>query len=349
MPSAISLQELAQLTNSCLQGNAQTIIHSVASVEKARSGDISYIRGGKYRHFLASTQASALILPPDLAVDYTGDCLINADPYLTYAKTVGILYPTPVPATGIHPTAVIAKSVQLGKNISIGPQVYIDEDVQLGEGVIIEAGCVIGFGCQIGDNTRLYPRVTVGYNTQIGQRCILHSGAVLGADGFGFAPAQGQWFKIPQIGNVVLGDDVEIGANTTIDRAALGSTVIGNGVKLDNLIQVAHNVQIGEYTAIAGCTGIAGSTQIGRYCRIGGMCAISGHLQIADHVTLTATSFVTSSITKPGVYSSGTTLAENALWRKNAVRFGQLDKMAHRLAELEKQLAVLQNKDTLNG
>lgn len=349
MSVAISLQELALLTDSCLQGNGNVMIHAIASVEKAQAGEISYIRGGKYKHFLANTQASALILPPDLAADYAGNCLVNSDPYLTYAKTVGILYPTPQPASGIHPSASIADTACLGQNVSIGPHVSIGEHAQIGDGVIIEAGCVIGFDSQIGDNTRLYPRVTVGYNTRIGQRCILHSGVVLGADGFGFAPTQGQWFKIPQIGNVVLGNEVEIGANTTVDRAALGSTVIDNGVKLDNLIQVAHNVYIGEYTAIAGCTGIAGSARIGSYCRIGGMCAINGHIQISDHVTITATSFVTHSITKPGVYSSGTTLVDNAVWRKNAVRFSQLDKMAHRLAELERQLALLQNKDLLNG
>ena len=350
MPTGYLLQELAVLTDSVLQGNGQLVIHSAASVEQATANDISYIRGGKFRHYLQSTTAGALILPPDLAKDYAGNCLINRDPYLAYAKAVVHLYPTPRPPIGfIHPSASIAEDVVLGEGCSIGAHTVLEKGVVCGAGVIIEAGCVIGFDSQIGDNTRLYPRVTLGYQTQLGKRCIVHSGAVIGADGFGFAPTQGQWFKIPQIGNVVVGDDVEIGANTTIDRAAMGSTRIGNGVKLDNLIQVAHNVQIGDHTAIAGCAGIAGSTRIGSYCRIGGMAAINGHIEIADHVTVTATSFVTHSITKPGVYSSGTTIEDNALWRKNAVRFNQLDKIVHRLAELEKQLVALQNKDTPQG
>jgi UDP-3-O-[3-hydroxymyristoyl] glucosamine N-acyltransferase len=203
----------------------------------------------------------------------------------------------------------------------------------------------VGAGCQIGADTCLYPNVTLGYNTQVGERCIIHSGAVLGADGFGFAPDRGMWYKIPQVGTVVVGDDVEIGANTTIDRAALGATRIGNGVKLDNLIQIGHNTQIGEHTAIAACTAVAGSVTIGSHCQIAGMCAIAGHLSIADRVIVTGTSMVSHSITHAGVYSSGTSVTENAVWRKNAARFNQLDKLARRLAELEKQLADLQNKD----
>ena len=346
MSLSYSLQELADLTQSQVQGDAQYCVSGVASVEQAQASDISYIRGGKFRHFLQSSHAGALILPPDLAVEYQGNALINRDPYLAYAKVVTYLYPTPWPDSGIHPSASIADDVVLGQGCTIGAHAVIAAGVVCGDGVSIGAGFVIGMNCQIGENTRLYPNVTLGYNTQIGQRGIIHSGAVLGADGFGFAPEQGAWYKIPQIGNVVIGDDVEIGANTTIDRAAMGSTRIGNGVKLDNLIQVAHNVQIGDYTAIAGCTAIAGSTHIGRYCRIAGMCAITGHLHIADHVTLTATTFVTHSITQAGVYSSGTTITEAAHWRKNAVRFNQLDTLARRLVELEKQVAALQNKDT---
>ncbi|MEN9503135.1 MAG: UDP-3-O-(3-hydroxymyristoyl)glucosamine N-acyltransferase [Pseudomonadota bacterium] len=347
MSANYSLQELAELTGSQVQGDASYRVAAVASVEQAQATDISYIRGGKYRHFLQSSQAGALILTSDLAADYAGNALINRDPYLAYAKVVTLLYPTPCADLGIHPSAVIADDVVLGDGCTIGAHAVLESGVVCADGVTIGAGCVIGMNSRIGEKTRLYPNVTLGYNTQIGQRGIIHAGAVVGADGFGFAPNQGTWYKIPQIGNVVIGDEVEIGANTTIDRAAMGSTYIGNGVKLDNLIQVAHNVQIGDYTAIAGCTAIAGSTRIGRYCRIAGMCAITGHLQIADHVTITATTFVTHSITQAGVYSSGTTIAEAAQWRKNAVRFNQLDTLARRLVELEKQLAALQNKDTL--
>lgn len=326
MPTGVSLQALAEYTGSALQGDAQLRLYAVASVEKAQPGEISYIRDAKYRHCLQTSQASALILPPDMAQDYAGNCLINPNPYLAYAQVVGMLHPTARPVPAIHPSAVIAA------------------DVELGAEVVIEAGCVIGAGCRIGDGTWLHANVTLYADTHVGRRCIIHSGAVLGADGFGFAPDRGEWFKIPQVGNVVVGDDVEIGANTTIDRAALGSTVIGNGVKLDNLIQIGHNTQIGDYTAMAACTAVAGSVQIGKHCQIAGMCAIAGHLSIADNVVVTGTSMVSHSITKPGVYSSGTTIVEQALWRKNAVRFNQLDKLARRLQELEKQLAALQNK-----
>ena len=326
MTLGCTLQELADYTGSVLQGNAGLRVLAVASIDNAGVGDISYIRDAKYRHYLQSSAASALILPPDMAEMYTGDCLIHPKPYLAYAKAVSLLYPVSRPAVVIHPSAVI------------------EEGVILADGVIIEAGCVIGRGCNIGENSWLHANVTLYADTKIGKRCIIHSGAVLGADGFGFAPDQQAWFKIPQVGNVVVGDDVEIGANTTIDRAALGSTLIGNGVKLDNLIQIGHNTQIGDHTAIAACTAVAGSVQIGKHCQIAGMCAIAGHLSIADHVVVTGTSMVSHSITKPGVYSSGTTIEENAVWRKNAVRFNQLDKLARRLQELEKQLAALHNK-----
>jgi UDP-3-O-[3-hydroxymyristoyl] glucosamine N-acyltransferase len=326
MDAGYSLQELAEYTGSSLQGDAGLRIRGVAAVDKAQAGEISFIRAAKYRHFLQTTQASALILPPEMAQGYAGDCLVNSNPYLAYAKAVTLLYPLPRPAVTIHPAAVI------------------EADAVIADGVVIEAGCVVGRGCHIGEGSWLHANVTLYAGTEIGKRCIIHSGAVLGADGFGFAPENKTWYKIPQIGNVVVGDDVEIGANTCIDRAAMGSTVIGNGVKLDNLIQIGHNVQIGDHTAIAACTAVAGSVQIGQYCQIAGMCAIAGHLSITDNVVVTGTSLVSHSITKPGVYSSGTTIEENAVWRKNAVRFNQLDKLARRLQELEKQLAALQNK-----
>ncbi|MEZ5453306.1 MAG: UDP-3-O-(3-hydroxymyristoyl)glucosamine N-acyltransferase [Thiothrix sp.] len=346
MTAGVSLKELAEHTGSRLQGDADFRIIAVAPVETAQSGDISYIRGGKYRHFLESSRAGALILPSELAQGYVGNCLVHANPYLAYAQIVTLLHPPPRPAPGIHPSAILADNVVIGDGVSIGANVVLGQGVEIGAGSVIEAGCVLGEGCKIGENTRLYPNVTLGYGSQLGKRCIIHSGAVLGADGFGFAPDNGAWYKIPQVGNVVVGDDVEIGANTTIDRAALGSTVIGNGVKLDNLIQIGHNTQIGDYTAMAACTAVAGSVQIGKHCQIAGMCAIAGHLSITDHVVVTGTSMVSHSITQPGVYSSGTSATENAVWRKNAARFNQLDKMARRLAELERQLATLQNKDT---
>ncbi|MEB4591862.1 UDP-3-O-(3-hydroxymyristoyl)glucosamine N-acyltransferase [Candidatus Thiothrix sp. Deng01] len=344
MDEGHSLQALADYTGSRLQGNAELRLHAVVSIEKAQAGELSYVRSAKYRHFLETSHASALILPPDLAETYRGDCLVNQNPYLAYAKAVTLLHSSPPPNAGIHPSAVIAEDAELAGLCSIGAKVVIESGTRIASGVIIEAGCVIGRDCRIGENSRLYPNVTLYPGTEIGKRCIIHAGAVLGADGFGFAPDGKAWFKIPQVGNVVVGNDVEIGANTCIDRAAMGSTIIGDGVKLDNLLQIAHNVQIGEHTAMAACTAVAGSVRIGRYCQIGGMSAIAGHLDITDNVVVTGTSLVSHSLTKPGVYSSGTTVVDNAVWRKNAVRFNQLDKLARRLQELERQLAVLQDK-----
>lgn len=340
--AAYSLTALADYTGSTVQGDGQLCFSSVAPIDQASANDLSYVRGGKYRHYLQSSKAGALILPPELAASYQGPCLVNPDPYLAYAKIVALLYPVPRPAAGIHASAVIAADVVLGEGVSIGAQAVIEAGTVIEAGVIIGAGCIIGEQCYIGEQTQLHPRVTLAYQTHIGKRCIIHSGAVLGADGFGFAPDRGMWYKIPQVGNVVLGDDVEIGANTTIDRAALGATRIGNGVKLDNLIQIGHNTQIGDHTAIAACTAVAGSVQIGKHCQIAGMCAIAGHLSIADRVIVTGTSMVSHSITEAGVYSSGTSVTENAVWRKNAARFNQLDKLARRLTALEKQLADLQ-------
>jgi UDP-3-O-[3-hydroxymyristoyl] glucosamine N-acyltransferase len=345
MTQGFSLTELAEHTGSLLQGEGTLYFHSVAPVERAQATDISYVRGGKYRHFLESTQAGCLILPSELANGYQGACLVNDDPYLAYAKVVALLYPPELPKAGIHPSAVVAADVVLGNGVSIGANATVEAGAVIGDQAIIGAGCVIGRNSRIGNASRLHPNVTVANDTRIGKRCIIHSGAVLGADGFGFAPAHGEWYKIPQVGCVVLGDDVEIGANTCIDRAALGETRIGNGVKLDNLIQIGHNVQIGDHTAVAACTAIAGSVQIGQHCQIAGMCAIAGHLSIADHVVVTGTSMVSHSITKAGVYSSGTTATENVVWRKNAARFNQLDKLARRISELEKQLADLQSKE----
>lgn len=345
MSKAYSLQELAAYTGAQLQGDASRCFQSVAAVDQAGPSDISYIRGGKYQDYLQSTQAGCLILNEELAALYQGDCLVCADPYLAYAKVVTLLNPPVLPAAGVHSSAVLAEDVVMGEGCSIGAHAVLEAGVVLGDNVTIGAGCVIGRESRLGHDSLLHANVTLAYATELGERCILHSGVVLGADGFGFAPDKSTWYKIPQIGNVILGNDVEIGANTCIDRAAMGATRIGDGVKIDNLVQVGHNVQIGDHTAIAACAAIAGSVKIGRYCRIAGMAGLNGHITIADSVTITATTFVTHSILEAGVYSSGTTVDSNRQWRKNAVRFQQLDTIARRLNTLEQQLATLQEKD----
>lgn len=346
MPKSWTLAEIAAATHTTVQGNLNKKIQAVASIEQAQAHELSYIRDRKYVQLLNTSQAGALILTADLAANYQGDALISTNPYLTYAQVVTLFNPLQRPSVGIHPSAVIVADVQLGEGVSIGAHAVLESGVQVGAGTVIGAACSLGRNVKLGANSFLYPQVTLYSETEVGERAVLHSGAVIGADGFGFVPEATGWYKIPQIGYVSLGDDVEIGANTCIDRAAMGITRIGNGVKLDNLIHIAHNVQIGDHTVIAACTGIAGSAKIGSFCQISGMCSIAGHLTIADRVTITGTSFVINSITEPGVYSSGVTVEEHGLWRKNAVRFRQLDQMARRLANLEKQLAELQkNKD----
>ncbi|MFI0400268.1 MAG: UDP-3-O-(3-hydroxymyristoyl)glucosamine N-acyltransferase [Thiolinea sp.] len=346
MTKSWTLAEIAAATQTTIQGNAAKSIQAVASIEQAQTHELSYIRDRKYVHLLNTSQAGALILTADLAAQYQGDALISANPYLTYARVVTLFNLMHRPTSGIHPTAVVAEDVELGVDVHVGAHAVLESGVQVGAGAVIGAGCNLGRYVKLGAHSFLYPNVILYSDTEVGERAIIHSGAVIGADGFGFVPEPTGWYKIPQIGNVSIGDDVEIGANTCIDRAAMGSTRIGHGVKLDNQIHLAHNVQIGDHTVIAACTGIAGSAKIGRYCQISGMCSIAGHLTIADRVTITGTSFVINSITEPGVYSSGVTVEEHGLWRKNAVRFRQLDQMARRLASLEKQLAELKkNKD----
>lgn len=343
MAQSWSLAEIAVATQTTVQGNSEKRVQTVAPIEQAQANDISYIRDRKYFNLLQTSQAGALILTADLAAQYQGDALISANPYLTYARVVTLFNPMHRPEAGIHPSAVIAADVELGADVHIDANAVLEAGVKVGAGTVIGAGCNLGRNVSVGANSFLYPHVMLYSNTEIGDRAIIHSGAVLGADGFGFVPDTNGWYKIPQVGSVSVGDDVEIGAQTCIDRAAMGTTRIGNGVKLDNLIHIAHNVQIGDHTVIAACTGIAGSAHIGSYCQISGMCSIAGHLTIADRVTITGTSFVINSITEPGVYSSGVTVEEHGLWRKNAVRFRQLDQMARRLASVEKQLAELQN------
>lgn len=341
-----TLAAIAEATQTTVQGEATKQIQALASIEQAQAHELSYIRDRKYFHLLHTSPAGALILTADLAAQYQGNALISANPYLTYARVVNLFHPMIRPAAGIHPSAVIAEGVELGEGVHIGANAVLESGVQVGTGAVIGAGCMLGAKVKLGAYSFLYPNVVLYSETEIGARALIHSGAVIGADGFGFVPEATGWYKIPQIGHVSIGDDVEIGANTCIDRAAMGMTRIGHGVKLDNQIHIAHNVQIGDHTVIAACTGIAGSAKIGSYCQISGMCSIAGHLTIADRVTITGTSFVINSINESGVYSSGVTVEEHGLWRKNAVRFRQLDQMARRLASLEKQLAELQkNKD----
>jgi len=333
----LSLGELAEITGAKLQGDKHLQLNHVSSLSDAKQGDISFATGKKYLSQLLACKASAVIITPDLAVLYDGNCLIIQSPYFAYAQVVAAFYPESHLKADIHPSSIIDPSSEIASTAFIGANVVIGKNVQVADGVVIEASCVVGDDCSLGENTHLHANVTLYTKTQIADNCRLHSGVVIGADGFGYAPNQNKWYKIQQVGNVVLGSNVEVGANTTIDRAALGSTMIANGVKLDNLIQVGHNVTIGEHTAVAACVAIAGSAHIGKRCQIGGASAIAGHLSIADDVIVTGMSMVISSIDTSGVYSSGMPVKENRKWRKNIIRFAQLDKMAQKIRALEKQ------------
>jgi UDP-3-O-[3-hydroxymyristoyl] glucosamine N-acyltransferase len=334
-----TLKEIAETVGAEFRGDPNLQISGIAPLQNAQAGQITFLSNPVYRKYLATTHASVVILTADDAEHCPGAMLINDNPYLCYAK-VATLFSNVKPVTpGIHPTAVVGKDCVFGKNVHIGPQVVLGDAVHIGDNTIIGPSCTIGDETKIGNNCRLWARVTIYHQCLLGENIIIHSGVVIGSDGFGMAKDNnGDWIKIPQLGKVVINDNVEIGANTTIDRGALGDTVIGKGVKLDNLIQIGHNVVIGENTAIAGCVGIAGSAKIGKNCLIGGGSGIAGHLTIADNVSLTGMSGVPSSITESGSYSSALGIQKLRAWGRNFVRFTQLDDLAQRLVALERKI-----------
>lgn len=334
----VTLQQLACETGCELHGDLNCVVSSVATLQNAGVGQVSFLANAKYRHYLKTTQASAVIIwPQDLAASAT-NALVSDNPYLAFAKAARLLNPEPLASTGVHVTAVIEPGSDIHPTASIGAHCYIGAGSSIGAGVVIGAGCVVEYGVTIGTNSRLVARVTVCHGVTIGASVLIHPGVVVGGDGFGIANDDGHWIKVPQLGSVVIGNDVEIGANTTIDRGALDDTVIESGVKLDNQIQVAHNVRIGAHTAIAGCAAIAGSTTIGKRCQIGGAVGIVGHLSIADDVHITAMSLVTGNISHSGVFSSGIPAQRRSEWVRNAARVRQLNEIAQRLRVLEKRL-----------
>jgi len=336
MPLQYTLAQLAETLGAELRGDGQKTIFGLATLQDATIDQLSFLANAHYRKQLEHTQAGAMLLSSGDAADYSGNCLVVADPYLAYAKLSHYFDRTPKQPVGIHPSAVIAESALIDSTACIGPGVVIEEHAVVAADVVIGAQCFIGARSSIAEGGRLLPRVTLYHDVTVGARVVIQSGAVIGGEGFGFANHQGVWHKIAQIGGVTIGDDVEIGANTTIDRGALSDTLIGNGVKLDNQIQIAHNVQIGDHTAIAACVGISGSAKIGRNCMLAGGVGLVGHIEICDGVFITGMTMVTHSISEPGAYSSGTAMQPAADWKKNAVRFRQLDGLAKRVRTLEK-------------
>lgn len=339
-----SLGELAERTGTRVVGDGACLIEGVGTLAGAGPGYITFLANARYRRQLAGTRASAVILAEEAVRDCPTNALVSRNPHLTYAQ-VAALFVRHVPqAAGIHATAVVDPSASIHPQASVGAHAIIGPEVRVEAGAVIGPGCVLLGRCHIGEGTQLVANVTVYPDTTIGKRALIHASAVIGSDGFGFANDRGTWIKVPQLGGVHIGDDVEIGACTTVDRGAIEDTVIEDGVKLDNQIQVAHNVRIGAHTAIAGCVGIAGSASIGRHCAIGGGVGIVGHIDIVDGVTVTAMSFVSQAIKTPGVYSSGVPLEPTDHWHRNFARFKQLDEMARRLKSLEKELQELKQK-----
>lgn len=340
-PSTLTLSSIAALVDARLVGNPDQAIGGLATLQHARSDQLSFLSSSQYRKYLSVSGAGAVLLTEADAVDFPGNALIVPDPYLAYARLSHRFDPRPAAPAGIHPTAVVAAGAQIDPSASIGPGAVVEADASVGAGTVIGAQCFIGARSRIGSGGWLAPRVSIYHDVCIGDRVVLQSGAVLGSDGFGFANDHGRWEKIAQIGGVTVGNDVEIGANTTIDRGALANTCIGDGVKLDNQIHIAHNVQIGDHTAIAACVGISGSTSIGRHCTIAGGVGMVGHIEICDNVFITGMTMVTRSITEPGAYSSGTAMQPAAEWRKSAARFRQLDSLAKKVQQLEKELLAV--------
>lgn len=333
----LSLGELADRIGAELRGDADQVVERVASLRRAVPGEVSFLANARYRPHLCGTRASAVILSPRFSDVCPVDALLMENPYLGYARAAAALNPQPDPPRGLHPSAWVSEEAQLHESAWVGAQAVVEAGASVAAGAYIGPGCMVGSRVFVGEDCRLVANVTLCHGVRLGRRVQVHPGAVIGADGFGLAEDEGRWVKIPQLGGVDIGDDVEIGANTTVDRGALEDTVIERGVKLDNLVQVGHNCRIGEHTAVAGATGIAGSVSIGRRCRIGGGVGINGHIELTDDVHVTGRSVVAQSIAEPGVYSSGVPLQETQAWRRNYLRFCRLDELARRLKRLEEE------------
>ncbi|MFO7542065.1 MAG: UDP-3-O-(3-hydroxymyristoyl)glucosamine N-acyltransferase [Thiobacillus sp.] len=339
----VTLTELVARFGGELVGDGTLVVRQVAPLDRATPDEIGFVSQDKYLSQLADTRAGAVILPVDARAATGLPRILTSNPYLYFARVSSLLNPSPRPPLGVHPAATVAPDAEVAADVSIAAGAVVGSGACIGARSVIGANCVIGDHARVGEDCLLHAHVTLYHRCEIGNRAILHSGCVIGADGFGFAPNAGGWEKIPQIGRVLIGDDVEVGACTTIDRGALEDTVVEEGVKLDNLIQVAHNVRIGAHTVIAGCTGIAGSATIGRQCMIGGAAMIIGHIEIADGSRISTNTLITKSLTKPGTYTAALPFSEHADWQKNAVHMRNLDKLVKRVKQLEKRLNELES------
>ena len=336
-----TLSEVADHIGAAVVGDSDAIVRGLGSLEHACLGDLTHLSSPAYRRFLAGTAATAVILRRGDVGECPTNALVVDNPYHAYAVASTLFETRPAPSPGVHPRAVVDASARLGEGVSIGPSAVVMEDAELGDRVAVGAGAHVGAGVVLGADTAILANAVLYHGVRLGARCIVHSGAVIGADGFGFAPdAHGRLQAIAQVGGVRIGDDVSIGALSAVDRGAIGDTVIADGVKIDNLVQVGHNCDIGAHSVICGCTGIVGSTRIGRHCVLGGGVGVGGDgpVEICDGVTVSAMTHVTSSINEPGIYSGGTLHAKTRRWKRSALRFAELDGLAKRVARLEKEV-----------
>jgi UDP-3-O-[3-hydroxymyristoyl] glucosamine N-acyltransferase len=331
----VRLAELAVRYGCELRGDPDAEIDRVGTLLEATPGSLAFLANPRYRRHLASTRATAVVLDETAADECPVHALVARNPYATYARIAQFLYPVASFAPGRHATAAVDPGAAVDPSAWIGPQACIEAGVTIGPHVYVGPGCVVLRGATIGEGSRLVANVTVCGEAVIGRRCLLHPGAVVGADGFGHAPDGGRYVRVPQVGSVVLGDDVDVGASSTIDRGAIGDTVIEDGVRIDNQVQIGHNVRVGAHTVIAGCTGISGSTTIGSRCMIGGMVGIAGHIEICDDVAITGKTLVSSSIRRPGMYSGALPADEARRFRRNSARFQKFDELARRVRALE--------------
>lgn len=340
-PPSWSLADIAARLGAELRGDGAHVITGLHTLSAAGPQQLAFLSNPLYRSALATTRAGAVLLRPEDAADFAGNALLVPHPYVAYAQLAAVFDRTPRLPAGVHASAVVSASARIDASAAIGPRAVVGDDVVVGPGSIIEAGAVVQARAQIGRDCRIRANAVIYHDCVLGDRVNIHSGAIIGGDGFGFANDRGRWHKIAQIGRVVIHNDVDIGANTTVDRGALDDTVIHEGVIIDNQVQIAHNVVIGAHTAIAACCGISGSTRIGAHCVLAGGVGLVGHIEIADKVQITGMTMVTKSITAAGSYSSGTAFEPSERWKKTAVRVKQLDDMARRLRQMEAELALL--------
>jgi len=334
----VTLGELAVRFGCELRGDPSIRVDSVAALSQAGARAVTFLANPKYVSQLKETRAGAVILDSRAAAEAPVAALVAANPHATYARVATLLHPDPPLQPGVHASAYAARGASIAASAEVAPQAYVGDGARIGARCFIGPGCIVERGATIGDDTRLVARVVIGHHVTIGERCVVQPGAVIGGDGFGFAPEKGAWVKVPQVGSVIVGDDVEIGANTTIDRGALGDTVIEEGVKIDNLIMIAHNCRIGAHSALAACVAIAGSSVVGKRCILGGKVGLTGHISLCDDVVVQGTSFISHSISKPGVYSSALPSEEAGVWRRIVARIKRLDSEARRLRALEKHV-----------